>query len=87
MKAIKTIYHGETNTRGSRITASDEDGNRISIPFPHDLSGMDCHAKAAMALCHKMGWAGTLHGGSLKDGYVFVFAPAKPGNYGEYKIA
>ena len=86
MKAINTVYNGPTNTRGSRITASDEDGNRITIPYPHELSGMDVHAKAAVALCNKMGWKGTLHGGGLKDCYVFVFAPTKPDNYGAYKI-
>ena len=86
MKAIKTVYRGPTNSRGSRIIASDEDGNRVTIPYPHELSGMDVHAKAAVELCRKMKWTGTLHGGGLKDCYVFVFAPTKPGNYGAYKI-
>lgn len=86
MKAIKTVYKGPTNTRGSRIVASDEDGNRVSLPNSYDVGGMDLHAKAAVALCRKMGWTGTLHGGGLKDCYVFVFAPTKPGNYGAYKI-
>ena len=86
MKAIKTTYRGPTNTRGSRITASDEDGNRVTISYPYALSGMDCHAKAAVALCHKMGWTGKLHGGALKDCYVFVFAPSRRANYGAYKI-
>lgn len=74
MKAIRTKYHGATNTRGSRITASDQDGNKCTIPYPHELSGEAVHRKAADALCKKMGWAGELVGGSLKDGYVFVFA-------------
>jgi len=87
MKAIKTVYHGATDTRGAKIVASDGDGNRVSIAYPHELSGMDCHAKAAAALCAKMGWKGTLHGGGLKGCYVFVFAPTKPDNYGAYKIA
>lgn len=86
MKAIKTTYKGPTNTRGSRITASDEDGNRISICYPRELSGMDAHAKAAVALCSKMQWDGVLHGGGLKDCYVFVFAPRSPNGYGAYKI-
>jgi hypothetical protein len=74
MKAIVTKYHGPTNTRGSRITASDEDGNRITIPYPYELSGEAVHRKAAEALCSKMGWRGSLVAGSLKNGYVFVFA-------------
>ncbi len=73
MKAIVTKYHGATDTRGSRITASDEDGNRTTIPYPHELSGQAVHRKAADALCAKMGWPGKLAGGSLRDGYVFVF--------------
>ena len=73
MKAIVTKYHGPTNFKGARITASDEDGNRVTISYPHELSGEDVHRKAAMALCDKMEWAGELVGGSLKRGYVFVF--------------
>lgn len=86
MKAIQTKYHGPTNTRGSRISASDEDGNRVSIPYPHEMTGMDCHAKAAISLCNKMGWTGTLHGGALKNRFVFVFAPRGSEGYGVYPI-
>lgn len=73
MKAIVTKYHGPTNTKGSRISASDEDGNKVSIPYPHELSGEAVHRAAAAALCAKMGWTGELAGRSLKGGYVFVF--------------
>ncbi len=73
MKAITTKYAGPTNTRGSRIIASDEDGNRITIPYPYELSGEDVHRKAAQALCNKMNWGGSLAAGSTKKGYVFVF--------------
>jgi hypothetical protein len=74
MKAIKTKYKGPTNTRGSRIIASDEDGNKVTISYPYELSGEDCHRKAAVALCEKMGWGRDLVSGSLKNGYVFVFS-------------
>src|SRR5208282_2036790 len=74
MKAIKTKYKGPTNTRGSRIIASDEDGNRVTISYPYQLSGEAVHLAAAKALCDKMGWTGDLIGGSLKNGYVFVFS-------------
>lgn len=73
MKAIITRYKGPTDTKGSRIIASDEDGNRISISYPYELSGETVHQKAAQALCQKMGWTGELVGGSLKNGYCFVF--------------
>lgn len=74
MKAIKTKYKGPTNTRGSRIIASDEDGNRITISYPYELSREAVHLAAATALCAKMGWTRDLIGGSLKNGYVFVFS-------------
>jgi len=73
MKAIETKYYGPTNTRGSRIVASDSDGNRVSIPYPHELSGEACHWKAADTLRVKMGWAGKMIGGGTKAGYCFVF--------------
>jgi hypothetical protein len=73
MKAIKTKYKGPTNYRGSRIIASDEDGNKVTISYPYELSGEAVYRKAADALCSKMGWSGNLVGGSLKNGYVFVF--------------
>ncbi len=73
MKAITTKYHGPSNVRGSRITANDGDGNRITVPYDYALSGIDLHAKAAIALCRKMKWDGKLIGGATKDGYAFVF--------------
>lgn len=35
MKAITTTFHGPTNTRGSRIVASDQDGNRVTVSKVH----------------------------------------------------
>ena len=88
MKAIKTVYHGATTNLSSRITATAEGGHRVTIPYPHEFGeGMDSHAQAALALCKKLGWTGTLHGGGLPDCYVFVFAPTRPDSYGAYKIA
>ncbi len=72
MIAIETKYLGATNTRGSRIKASGN-GNTITIPYPHELSGAACHAKAAVALCKKMDWSGKLISGATDKGYVFVF--------------
>jgi hypothetical protein len=75
MQAIQTRYHGPSNTRGSRISAK-ADAGRISIPYPHELSGEACHRAAAEALCKKLGWddAEKLVGGQLPNGdYAFVF--------------
>lgn len=79
MQSILTKYHGPTNTRGSRISAVTEAGHRLSISYPHELSGEDVHRKAAVALCRKMGWSGcgTLVGGAIHGGgYVFSFLPS-----------
>ena len=73
MKGIVTKYLGPTNYKGSRIVASDCDGNRVAISYPSELTGEAVHRKAAEALCEKMGWGGTLVSGSVKNGYVFVF--------------
>jgi hypothetical protein len=74
MKAISTRYLGPTNYRGARITAFDSDRNRITVSYPHGLSGEAVHRVAAEALRDKMGWTGRLIGGATRDGYVFVFA-------------
>ena len=75
MKAIVTKYLPCTDTKGSRIKASDEDGNSVIIGFPHELSWSngENHAKAAIALCRKMGWKGELIRGCLRKTWVHVF--------------
>ena len=73
MKAIVTKYHGPGNVRGARISASDSDGNRVTVPYHHELSGEAVHRVAAEALCRKMGWTGRMASGGLRDGYAFVF--------------
>jgi len=52
MQAIKTKYMPATNTRGSRIKATCERGS-ITIGYPHELSGEDCHWEAVKALCER----------------------------------
>jgi len=77
MKAITTKYHGPTDRKGARVSATDNDGNRITISYPYELSGEAVHRKAAEALCTKMNWPGKIAGGSVKHGYVFVFVDSK----------
>lgn len=73
-KAIVTKYLPCTGTKGSRIRASDGDGNSVTIPYNHDLPKDDRHLEAAMALCAKMKWKSRLVHGWLKPGKeVFVF--------------
>ena len=73
MKAIRTKYHGPTNTRGSRIVASDSDGNRVIKPYDHSLSRDGNHDAACQALCAKMGWSGLLARGGLRNENVYVW--------------
>ncbi len=73
MKAIITKYLGPTNYRGSRIKATDTDRNTITISYDAALRHDDAYAAAAIALCKKMGWTGSLIGGGTKTGMVFVF--------------
>jgi hypothetical protein len=73
MKAIVTKYIPRTETKPSRVKASDSDNNSVIISYNDDSS----HKEAAIALCQKMNWHGTLTGGGVKDGYVFVFSDPK----------
>ena len=73
MKVITTRYHGPTNTRGSRIAATDEDGNRVILTYNDALNSEPNHAAAARKLCEKMDWRGTLTGGHIKHGMVWVW--------------
>jgi hypothetical protein len=75
MQAITTKYISATNTKGSRIKATCEAGS-ITISYPHELSGQDVHAAAAMALVRELGWddyGKSWIAGGTKDGYVFVY--------------
>lgn len=73
MIAIHTKYYGPTDYNGSRIKATDGRGNEVTISYPYELSDVDCYAKAALKLCKKMKWDGTLVAGGTQTGYVFCF--------------
>jgi len=76
MQAIVTRYHGPTNTRGARISATTESGISVSIPYPHEASRDDKGFCAVKALCDKMGWSGKIvNGGLAKGAQVWVFLP------------
>lgn len=81
MQAITTKYHGPTDRRGSRITATAAGGKRATVPYRHDLSGADVHFEAVKALCKRLDWTGDFTVGGLKDGYVFVFCDG-----GQYQV-
>jgi len=79
LQAIETRYHGPTNNKGSRISARTPGGARLFISYPHEFSGIDCHAEAAEKLARQLEWiksedvfADHFAPGALRDSYVFV---------------
>ena len=78
MKAITTKFHGPSNIKGSRYSASDEDGNRVILSSEYALNSAENHARAATALLDKMQWSGRMVGGSTKHGMVWVFVDNSP---------
>lgn len=78
-QAIVTRYHGPTNSRGSRIKATCWGGS-ITVPYSHSANSETNHARAAQALCEKMGWHRTgWVGGATPDerGWAFVATDAR----------
>ena len=75
MKAIVTKYHGPGNVRGSRISASDCDHNKVILSVDNALGIEDNHDRAAWALCKKMGWTehNLMRGGMPNGDIVYVF--------------
>lgn len=77
--AILTKYHGPTNTRRPRVSAT-WGTDRTSVEYDSaDGMGEPAHRKAAEAVLRKTGclrFIGRLVGGALPDGrYVFVVGP------------
>lgn len=81
MKAITTKFFGPTNFRGSRVKASDGDGQQITLGWEHALSSEENHDRAALALCAKMNWPGKLVRGWIKKGYVYCFIERPNGKF------
>lgn len=88
MQAIITKFIPATNFKGSRIKASCERGS-ITIDYPHEFSGDDCHIAAVDALVAKFvkedkarygtnrnPWSTPRAVGQLPNGdYAHVFIP------------
>lgn len=67
MQAIKT-------SRTERGYTASCNGSSIRFARDYSLNGDENHLQAALALCGKMGWTGTLNSGSLGDNvWVHVF--------------
>lgn len=66
-QAIRTRYHGPTNTRGSRISAKCE-GGTLSVPYDHAENDYGNHRAACMALVERLGWARLARDGRYEAG-------------------
>lgn len=82
MHAIITKFHGPTNTRGSRVSASAA-GRRVYVAYDHSYASYDNHGRAVEALCQDRQWpVGEVNehghfrwtGGEIPNGYAFVYA-------------
>lgn len=68
MVAIVTKYHGPTDTRGSRISAS-ATGHMVTVLWASDLDSEANHRAACKRLCDKLGWdEDRFYGGAMDDG-------------------
>lgn len=84
MQAIITRYHGPTENRGARISASTYK-HRTYISYPHELNQEKAHMEAARAHMLKMGWSGTMQSGGLPNGdmvhcFIDIFAQFEVSN-------
>ena len=81
MQAIKTQYHGPTNTRGSRIYARCGAG-RTSVEYDHALSLEENHRTAFVKLRDSLGWGVGIYGdavaGVFNGDFYWVFPGLSP---------
>lgn len=75
-QAIVTKYHGPTNSRGSRVSATAGPG-RLYFAWDHALDVTENHAVAARMYAEKFGWldSSDFVGGGTEEGFVFVAVP------------
>ncbi len=71
MTTIITRYIGPTNYKGARIVADAGMKRRVTVSFDH--GARNAHQVAALALCKKFGWKGTLVEGGMEHGNAYVF--------------
>lgn len=73
MQSIETRYHGATNTKPSKISATASGcGKRVYVSYDHALDADGNHKAAALKLMETLDWRGRFIGGHTKYGMVFV---------------
>ena len=68
---ITTKFLGPTNNRGARIKASCA-GESVTISYPYEVSGVDCHLRAVMELAKKVDFTGEMIIEGTDCGYMFI---------------
>ena len=73
MKAIIVKYLGATDTKGTRLKASDGDNNQLTLSRDYSLDFDKDARRVAEAFINKMGWNVVISGqGGLKNSEVFT---------------
>ncbi len=75
MKAITTKYRGQTSTKPARVSASAEGVSPVTVSVSAYDSSDAASIGAAIELCRKVGWYGTLAEGFIEPGinvYVWI---------------
>lgn len=77
MNTITTKFHGPTDHRYPRVSATDRDGKRIYVEWDHMVDSETNHENAARVFCGK-DWRGYLVcGDASPTAYVWVMIPAR----------
>lgn len=78
MQTIITTYHGSTNARNTRVSATASGSKtRVILSWDYDLSSEENHMAAARALMERLDWRGCYIGGHNQRGMQFVCANDK----------
>ena len=74
MQAIETKFHGPTNHRGARITATCQSRTRgVTTPYAYEASVDGAHDFAAITMIRAMEWFGVWARGHKADGKGCVY--------------
>ena len=72
-QSITTRYHGPTNTKPARYSATTSSGRREWHSIRHETGTDENHAGAAFTLAVRLGWPGHWQGGALNDKGAMVW--------------
>ena len=73
MQTITVKYLSPTDFRGARVKATTTGGDSLIIGYDYALGFEGSAVEVAKQLKAKLNWTGSMVGGHIKDGLVFVF--------------